>query len=277
MSGKEDTLTDKVPLWRDALFRFGTVVTVCWIAAAGCLMLFVSSRDAALKPNEWGDMFAGLFAPVAFLWLVLGFLQQGKELRLSTHALKLQAQELRNAVEHQHELAVASQKSVEISKATLLRTQRASVVPAAYTWNRVLDSYTNRKIQGFALNVRWKNVGPTTAMNVSQNVVYELQDSRSFARTSFENVKMRAGPILGPDGEFSSKTTVAMSELVRLWEKEARLFILARVEYDDIFGFRHHHQQAGEVQLFADPRTTTDEDKLNFFQMSPWHEHRSVD
>lgn len=49
-----------------------------------------------------------MFAPLAFGWLVLGFLQQGKELRMSNeelqnsvNALKLQADELRNSVEQQ--------------------------------------------------------------------------------------------------------------------------------------------------------------------------------
>ena len=31
--------------------------------------------------NEVGDFLAGVFGPLAILWLVLGFLQQGKELR----------------------------------------------------------------------------------------------------------------------------------------------------------------------------------------------------
>lgn len=41
--------------------------------------------------NEFGDFLAGFAAPLAFFWLVLGFFQQGEELRL-------QAKELRAAV-----------------------------------------------------------------------------------------------------------------------------------------------------------------------------------
>lgn len=50
-----------------------------------------------LKPNEWGDFFAGFFAPLAFLWLIFGYYQQGQELRL-------QAQEFANFVEEQKKL-----------------------------------------------------------------------------------------------------------------------------------------------------------------------------
>lgn len=62
-----------------------------------------------LKLNELGDFLAGVFGPVAFLWLVLGFLQQGRELKLSTDALRLQADELRASVEQQT-MMVESQK-----------------------------------------------------------------------------------------------------------------------------------------------------------------------
>jgi len=63
----------------------------------------------ALKLNEIGDLAAGVFGPLAFLWLILGYLQQGKELKASTDALKLQAKELNNSVAQQ-EMMVASQE-----------------------------------------------------------------------------------------------------------------------------------------------------------------------
>jgi hypothetical protein len=31
--------------------------------------------------NEIGDFFAGIFGPIAFLWLVIGYLMQNKELK----------------------------------------------------------------------------------------------------------------------------------------------------------------------------------------------------
>lgn len=42
------------------------------------------SVDAArpfIRLNEWGDLLAGLFAPLAFLWLVVGYYQQGQEMK----------------------------------------------------------------------------------------------------------------------------------------------------------------------------------------------------
>ena len=58
--------------------------------------------------NELGDFLAGVFGPVAIFWLVLGFFQQSVELRTSTAALRLQAEELRASVKAQESLVIAS-------------------------------------------------------------------------------------------------------------------------------------------------------------------------
>lgn len=100
---------------KNPLFRFGIGVSVAWLAIGICLMAFVGNWSGGIKPNEWGDVFAGMAAPMAFLWLVLGFIQQGQELKLSTDALKLQAAELKNAVEQHRQLVEVSREQVEAS------------------------------------------------------------------------------------------------------------------------------------------------------------------
>lgn len=66
-----------------------------------------------LELNELGDFFAGVFGPLAILWLVLGFFQQGMELRQNNEALNLQAQELRASVTQQ--VAMVEAQKVELS------------------------------------------------------------------------------------------------------------------------------------------------------------------
>jgi len=46
-----------------------------------------------LSVNEWGDFFGGSMAPLAFLWLILGYIQQGNELKQHTDALIQQKNE----------------------------------------------------------------------------------------------------------------------------------------------------------------------------------------
>lgn len=66
-----------------------------------------------LKLNEIGDLAAGVFGPVAFLWLVLGYIQQGRELKLSSEALRMQAEELKELVRGQNQLVDANEHPFE--------------------------------------------------------------------------------------------------------------------------------------------------------------------
>ena len=94
----------------DRLSKFGLVITVVYFAA-----LLVGIPIAAyytliemnqLKLNELGDFLAGAFGPLAIFWLVLGFFQQG-------HELRLQVQELALSVEQQKELVGVSRDTLE--------------------------------------------------------------------------------------------------------------------------------------------------------------------
>ena len=78
-----------------------------------------------MDPNELGDTMAGIFAPPAFFWLIYGYFQQGKELKLNTEALKLQGEELRNTVEEQKQLVKQAAKQNEIAE----RKHRSSIKP----------------------------------------------------------------------------------------------------------------------------------------------------
>lgn len=83
------------------------------------LSLFLGTVTARIKElmnlplNELGDFAAGAFGPLAFLWLVLGFRQQGRELQLSSAALQQQAVELQNSVEQQSIIAASALKQIE--------------------------------------------------------------------------------------------------------------------------------------------------------------------
>lgn len=97
----------------DKRFRLGVLASALWVSAMGVLAWFRSGDLAGLSLNEWGDFFAGAFAPLAFLWLVLGYMQQGEELRMSTRALEQQARELKESADQQRQLVEVTRQQVE--------------------------------------------------------------------------------------------------------------------------------------------------------------------
>ncbi|PNA03567.1 MULTISPECIES: hypothetical protein [unclassified Pseudomonas] len=105
-------------------------LTALYIGGAITIMGAKFDELIALKLNEIGDLAAGVFGPVAFLWLVLGYIQQGRELKLSSAALQLQAQELKNSVEQQKELVAISREQVntELESIQSAREQRAKSI-----------------------------------------------------------------------------------------------------------------------------------------------------
>lgn len=111
------------------LTAFGFILTSIWF----CLfVLFVADNWTAAKAlplNAWGDFLAGLSAPLALLWLVIGYFQQGEELKLNTEALKAQQQELSNQVRetailagNSERQAIAAEQMVLVSKDDIART-----------------------------------------------------------------------------------------------------------------------------------------------------------
>jgi len=64
--------------------------------------------------NEVGDYLAGVAAPVAFFWLVYGYYQQGKELKLNNKTLSLQYEELRHSVSAQQDQAASMKEQLSI-------------------------------------------------------------------------------------------------------------------------------------------------------------------
>jgi hypothetical protein len=89
-------------------FFFGVAVSVGYLAGLAWIRWPFSLETLRQIPlNELGDFLAGAMGPIAILWLILGFLQQGDELRL-------QVEELKNSVEQQGKVAKAALDQLEL-------------------------------------------------------------------------------------------------------------------------------------------------------------------
>ena len=106
-------------------FWIGIVGSVLLLAAAIWFAIKATPENQPQKLNEWGDFFAGVTAPIAFLWLILGYRQQGDELRQNTLALKMQEEELHNQVSETQNLVRAT---IEMAKAAQTQADATAAI-----------------------------------------------------------------------------------------------------------------------------------------------------
>lgn len=152
----------------------GWLITVIWIAVWAVLLYCDWKSAAGMRFNEWGDFFAGAFAPLAFLWLVIGYFQQGEELSQNTkaleqqeRALQLQVEELKQSVEQQNKSAIALSQQSAIS----------GLMAKLEATNRIVDSI-DRQI---------KRVEESNSAGASKNIKALLEKQNGLEH-SIENL-----------------------------------------------------------------------------------------
>lgn len=154
--------------------KLGWACTLIWIVFWAVMIFKGWSSASIMAFNEWGDFFAGAFAPLAFLWLVIGYFQQGEELSQNTKALEqqekalhLQVNELKQSVEQQNKSAIALGQQSAIS--SLMGQLEAS--------NKILNT----------IERRIKVAKESNSAN-SSIVIKELSNKRDKYETSIEAI-----------------------------------------------------------------------------------------
>ena len=94
----------------------GWGMTAIWLLAFGTVVYLKFRAVWAMSPNEWGDFFAGVSAPIAVIWLVIGYFQHGEELRLNTEALLTQQKELKQQVAETALLVEAANQQAQAAR-----------------------------------------------------------------------------------------------------------------------------------------------------------------
>jgi len=134
------------PDWR---IWFGTTITVLWLIL---LSIYVSGTvgwaNIPHAPIETvGNFLEGAFAPLAFLWLVIGYFLQKKELAQNTDAIKMQYIEIQKSAaqaEIQSEAIKASElharKESFLRIADSVRIQLGAIVGFLYLSSQATDS-----------------------------------------------------------------------------------------------------------------------------------------
>jgi len=149
--------------------KIGIAGTIVWTAAIVGFLIWKREYLCAMTLSEWGDFFSGVVAPVAFLWLILGYMQQGEEVRLNTEALKLQQEELRHQVEETAALVRATERQAAAS-ADQLALEREQVAEARREEKARLQptfNFMSGSGQGSTWEMTFKNDGgPATGLAI---------------------------------------------------------------------------------------------------------------
>ncbi len=136
----------------------GIVGTLAWLGAIAWIFGARFGELSQLDPNEIGDFLAGTLGPLGILWLILGFFQQGMELRDTTRSLDLQSKALQISVQEQRELLVATRSHVEADRAAvaLAREQQQQLLRPRFAF---LDIVTLTGESGPVMHFELRNLG----------------------------------------------------------------------------------------------------------------------
>ena len=121
-------MTDsKEPFHMDWRVALGMVLTTAWITAGFSYLLFVVGwyNFVHLPTGDIGSFLEGAFAPLAFLWLVIGHFMQQKEITANTKAISLQEKSARR-------LEIHSRRDSYFKLLTLVQDQLGSIASFHY-------------------------------------------------------------------------------------------------------------------------------------------------
>ncbi len=142
------------------LFIAGLAASTTYVVGMSVYAWRVWGNMLHMSPDEFATFLSGVFAPLAFLWLVLGFRQQGDELQNSARALWLQGEELRNSVEQQRQLVEVTREQLSAEYAARVREEEEAdrVAQPQLLLTGVGGSYSGPKR---TLTPQLSNAGPT--------------------------------------------------------------------------------------------------------------------
>lgn len=92
--------------------NWGVGITVVWLAVI-FLFWFFGDLKSPESLNELGDFLAGIVAPIAFLWLILGYVQQGKQLEQNSETISQQSESLQLQIEEFRKMVELQAQQIE--------------------------------------------------------------------------------------------------------------------------------------------------------------------
>jgi len=120
-------MSEKEPFSIDWRVAFGLIVTVIWMGTGLIYLLGIVGwgKFVHLPTADIGSFLEGAFAPLAFLWLVIGHFMQQKEITANTKAINIQEKSARR-------LELHSARDSYFKLYTLIQDQLGSIAAFHY-------------------------------------------------------------------------------------------------------------------------------------------------
>ena len=163
--------------------RFGVGITLLWLLIVA-LFAILGDLTCPSSLNELGDFLAGIFAPIAFFWLILGYIQQAKQLEQNTQALQQQEHALQLQIEEMRESVKQQAESANLQYQQILNIHE-SVKPKVKVLKAVLEVRKTEKYEFYKIQMYLKNIGHGRMKNILFH--HDSQEYRLTALDSSNN------------------------------------------------------------------------------------------
>ncbi len=206
--------------------NWGVGITLVWLIVIALLWFFGDLKSPE-SLNELGDALAGIFAPVAFLWLVLGYRQQGKQLEQNTQALEQQERALQLQIDEMRE-SVKQQKSHFEIQLKQLEGLSSGAEPYLY-FVEGKGGFTIHDKSIFLIVCTIKNIGLGAAKNIQ---IYSKSSMESIPYKDETNNHVSTS-ILLPNNKMPMSFELSKENLTIYHQEMVRLTF--EIRYEDTF------------------------------------------
>jgi hypothetical protein len=117
-------------------FAFITVAYLLAVMLGAWCLGYFDPAGTPIAPNEWGDVLAGVFSPLAFLWLLYASLSQRAELELQREELKQN-----NFTQDAQREEMQRQVEAMTAQAKLLEAQAAATFDPVFIVRQIAYAY----------------------------------------------------------------------------------------------------------------------------------------
>ena len=137
---------------RNYLIPLGIVLTVVWLT--GGAIYYTQSSSALTSMDQIGSFLEGFFAPLAFLWLVIGLFMQQREIRNNSNIVQMTLQHSAEQTRVLEATELRARQTAFFQIAESVKSQLGNLLGALAEVNFGPDG--NRRLNRDELNSYWE-------------------------------------------------------------------------------------------------------------------------